>query len=977
MKEMIDTPELPSAWMRSADYVVRYDFSEASGGFTAAVGGSGFDLTTVNGSDFGSASNIWEGSQSSRSTPGPNDYYDDTLTGATKTTFDTYLETQTGMWYCAFTMGSDDTSITWTRYGTAASGSSRRSFNIYFYNGVFNLLHHDNSSTVIIPSPFTLPNNSIYADHECLLTVSWKPAISGTAGKIDVHFFFAQIPYAAAGEPPMIYSGWTREQDDFNPAESDIDLQVGAAGNTCAYTLHEMGWLSFCGEEPTSHYMLRHMWPGYSDELAWETMNNVPVYRILVEDGDGEWFNLSGNQYRHEQFKQLNYVREASWGDGNDQEFADATITLTREYFNYSLAPLMGDSVLNLNAAGSYDQLLDARRAIRIDTCQFPIVPFDPVSSTYKNNYADSGPWTTAFEGFIENEIDVTDEVIVLKCADKLLALKDVIQKNATDLGTSTIDATDAIDDLIIDIEPTDGYKGGRPELWIRDPTTFQLAPESTDTTVVINEATALDAINKVVYAYGAGLKFMFDDQRGYHRLAHYEPDRTSPSSAYTFEPEYIQDVSTSRINAADLRTEIIVRYSVGSNDDGSPKLTDVSNTGSITTTARSKYGTLTGIIVNSLIKDGTNALALADNVARDLSDTLLEWEIQVPYFPWVEVADYYTLSAFYPYMSSNQSAAVSKFNHLLTPNGAITNIVLNGNPKVSRRRYGPMLGIFMPDTAPPAPVSVAATGTQVRQVTVTWDAAIVSPTNTANVEVSRYLVYGSTTNGFTPSSSNLLGTVQGTSFIAKDLVGETKYYFKVVAVSRNGVVSSASSQASAYSVSVPAETSVVLISTGTGLSSGTNYQVGGLYFTNELVDEGGITDTVGGYLVVKSPYDGKGCAFSVQMYMTVSSATSGSYTTSFDWNLLKFGGPSNYNSLDWPAGSSDPKDIRPSASIDLSTVKKGMYQGTGTTYAYALGNSNDSGINLGSVSVTSSNSYTDLAIDIRLIITAIPGDVA
>lgn len=94
----------------------------------------------------------------------------------------------------------------------------------------------------------------------------------------------------------------------------------------------------------------------------------------------------------------------------------------------------------------------------------------------------------------------------------------------------------------------------------------------------------------------------------------------------------------------------------------------------------------------------------------------------------------------------------------------------------------------------PPAPAGLAASATSTSTIKLTWNAAT-APTNCS---ISSYSVYGSTTSGFAPSSSNLLASgLTSTSYSNSGLTASSTYYYVVEAVDSDGA-SAASGQASA-----------------------------------------------------------------------------------------------------------------------------------------------------------------------------------
>jgi fibronectin type 3 domain-containing protein len=93
----------------------------------------------------------------------------------------------------------------------------------------------------------------------------------------------------------------------------------------------------------------------------------------------------------------------------------------------------------------------------------------------------------------------------------------------------------------------------------------------------------------------------------------------------------------------------------------------------------------------------------------------------------------------------------------------------------------------------PSAPTGLTGTASSSSAIGLSWS-AVTAP---ANCTISSYKVYGSTASGFTPSSSNLLGSPTGTTFSSTGLAASTTYYYVVEAVDADGN-SAASSQASA-----------------------------------------------------------------------------------------------------------------------------------------------------------------------------------
>ena len=152
------------------------------------------------------------------------------------------------------------------------------------------------------------------------------------------------------------------------------------------------------------------------------------------------------------------------------------------------------------------------------------------------------------------------------------------------------------------------------------------------------------------------------------------------------------------------------------------------------------------------------------------------------------------------------------------------------------------------PPTAPPNVRSNSSTGT----INVFWDAA------TDNVGVARYDVYRSTSSGFVPSSTNLIGQPTGTAFADTGMRPGT-YYYVVKAEDAAGNLSPPSNEVSGVapdmtapvvSVSAPVAGSVVSGVVGLSASASDDVGVVGVQFRVDGVN-------VGAEVSGSSPYSG------------------------------------------------------------------------------------------------------------------------
>jgi len=148
-----------------------------------------------------------------------------------------------------------------------------------------------------------------------------------------------------------------------------------------------------------------------------------------------------------------------------------------------------------------------------------------------------------------------------------------------------------------------------------------------------------------------------------------------------------------------------------------------------------------------------------------------------------------------YATAKANFTAVVEQFTATANSSGQIVIAYTNGTIDQPMINGVEVLGSSTScTTVPSAPIGFTATASSSSAISLSWT-AVTPPTNCT---ISSYNVYGSTTNGFTPGSGNLIASgVSGTTYSNTGLAASTTYYYKVEAVDADGP-SPASVQASA-----------------------------------------------------------------------------------------------------------------------------------------------------------------------------------
>jgi len=165
-----------------------------------------------------------------------------------------------------------------------------------------------------------------------------------------------------------------------------------------------------------------------------------------------------------------------------------------------------------------------------------------------------------------------------------------------------------------------------------------------------------------------------------------------------------------------------------------------------------------------------------------------------------------------YATAKANYTAVVEQFTATANSSGDIVIAFTNGTIDQPMINGVEVLGSSTNcSTVPAAPIGLTATATSSSSIGLSWTAV----TPPANCSISGYSVYGSTTSGFTPSSSNLIASgVTDTSYTNTGLAASTTYYYKIEAVDADGS-SAASTQASATTQAAGGSSEVVAIACG------------------------------------------------------------------------------------------------------------------------------------------------------------------
>lgn len=277
----------------------------------------------------------------------------------------------------------------------------------------------------------------------------------------------------------LYINGVLRDQHDIGPFSTDGSSSIFVIGASKRFGTGSGASPAFCGpsgpnrwwddivflKEPL-HQKVRSLYRDgfrqWDERRLLDSGSTTGRARVLVEDGDGVFVNLS-------ELYGTDFVQKVTVSDDIEQPSKTASVTLLRargERLN--LSPLDQEAVLNLNAAGAFESLIDFRRKVRIEAVAYP-----------RDIPVEGWMFETLFEGFIDT-LSWSGETVEVGCVDRMAALSDQYQMDPRQYAygeASTTLAETHMQTLVDNNIPalkrpgftstlTFGYTGGTPVIY-------------------------------------------------------------------------------------------------------------------------------------------------------------------------------------------------------------------------------------------------------------------------------------------------------------------------------------------------------------------------------------------------------------------------------------------------------------------------------------------------------------------------------
>lgn len=569
--------------------------------------------------------------------------------------------------------------------------------------------------------------------------------------------------------------------------------------------------------------------------------------RVQVKDAGGTWRDLTT-------YPGFNAVKNVKWSEQIDQPHATFDITLFRELYQLSLSPYMAGSALNLSFAvpGTFAALIAVNRELKIEVA---IVAMDTQPSSGDWFEAFHGRIDTC-DAAADQDVQITGTSMSGRLSKQYIKFERVYSYaalggtavalrvwegnqiyGATDymLPASRGDSDSGLNKFFANSNP--GTSGTQEPTWPGSGTvgdgsavwTYAGAPTSSGNPVeqimqnllddnraasdpsvtlytpstpgwnisqfIQQRSFTMDALATLAHQIGWDVRMKWRSAHGAFELTFYGPARTSPSVVQTFGKSDYETPTALKVDIATIRNSVRVIYGDASDlwPDGTPKrkVVEVSDATSIT-----KFGELWMEIQedqNSQIDSGTEATAFANAALSDCKDPTAELDIPlVRGFPWVELNDYYTFSANGLQFDSDQSLAVTQYQHSSGDNGRgiKTSLQTRGLPTIGAHNY--LVKSVHPGLPPKAfphqlvPFNGVKTPSSQFKTIVGGQQMSLTQTFDKRQLAEEYECHVYKTPGSTLDSSTLKGVTKDRLIEVSDLIPGTTYYHRVIPRFRN-----------------------------------------------------------------------------------------------------------------------------------------------------------------------------------------------
>jgi hypothetical protein len=389
---------------------------------------------------------------------------------------------------------------------------------------------------------------------------------------------------------------------------------------------------------------------------------------VWVENADGTLVDFTALDGR-------NWFRSATIdAEDIDTPIAQATLKFARDDgATRSLSPTRSDSTLNRDGVGAFVPALDVGRRVKIN-----VAVLDPAVSTSPG----VGDWITLFDGLIDtvspdgakNEIVVTARDFGALLADAWLSREAALIVE----GGTTMSLEACLQALL------NAGLGGAGVVTLYTP----VATGITVTRFGYKREPLMDAVTRLVEAFGWSCRYRWDAGTGSFRLTLYQVDRAKTTPDDTLGPNRYMAINKLAFTRLPVRNSVLVYFS-----NVATGLRDQVLREDAASQLKYSGGRARPIIIeeasDSPINTAFEAGAMADALLADLKDPRADRQVTMPLYWPVEGGDLLRFLANSVTEDSDQDAAVVSVQHALDADKlCTTSLALRGSPAGAYRSW-------------------------------------------------------------------------------------------------------------------------------------------------------------------------------------------------------------------------------------------------------------------------------------------------
>ena len=518
-----------------------------------------------------------------------------------------------------------------------------------------------------------------------------------------------------------------------------------------------------------------------------EKKNRSVFVRVQIDRGSSDWVDMTTLQGR-------NWVLNATINESVDKRVGTATVSLMREVYQLNLSPFDDDS--RLNASGT---ITDLNNPIKIQTALLP-QDATPAESDYMD----------VFEGRIDS-VNWAGEAIKLNCSDKMGVLVSTYIESVEEYGAAlpTGASIESVIQSILDanINTATGippYSSASPlKVYTENGTALDPTPAGDLAGFAVgkfdqSQQTTMAAIQALAISIGYELRWSWHNNTDQFQLYFRTIDRNKNTPDQTFDSGEYYNLQELQIQTRDVRNVVRVIWFEPAEDQaaGESVRKEKERTDAASVTKYGRRFMQLGESSASFINSESEATTFADHALADLAEPIASLGCDMPYFPFVQIHDYYKfLAQDESRFSSDQSLAVVSFTHTFTATEAKTSVKLRGKPSGGAKRWigiesrpgNPVSSPTESAATPPSATSVTAKPS-IGGITVAWADPLKTSPSPSAWKTSE--VHVSAASGFTPSDSTLKATGRVEAVSITDLDPGVTKYVKVLHRDRFGQIS-------------------------------------------------------------------------------------------------------------------------------------------------------------------------------------------